>query len=187
MKNFTMHTIESAPDGARPLLQGARSKLGFVPNLYASLAESPAALTAYLMLSDLLGETSFTPTEQQVVALAVSAENDCGYCMAAHSTIARHMVQVPGKIVDALRDGGALDDSRLETLRRFAEAVVRDRGKVRGKTLDTFLAAGFSHQQAIEVVLGVAMKTLSNYGNHLFENPIDVPFESETWSRERAA
>lgn len=187
MTNFTIHTVETAPDAARPLLQGARSKLGFVPNLYASLAESPAALSAYLMLSDLLGETSFTPTEQQVVALAVSAENGCGYCMAAHSTIARHMVQVPSRIVDALRDGRALDDSRLEALRRFAEAVVRDRGKVRGQTLDTFIAAGFSQQQAIEVVLGVAMKTLSNYGNHLFEAPIDAAFEAETWPRARAA
>jgi uncharacterized peroxidase-related enzyme len=187
MTDFSIHTVETAPEAARPLLQGARSKLGFVPNLYASLAESPAALSAYLMLSDLFGETSFTPTEQQVVALAVSAENGCGYCMAAHSTIARHMVQVPSAIVDALRDGRALNDARLEALRSFAKAVVRDRGEVRGKPLEAFLAAGFSRQQSIEVVLGVAMKTLSNYGNHLFETPIDAAFEAETWPPARAA
>jgi uncharacterized peroxidase-related enzyme len=187
MTHFTIHTAETAPDAARPLLQGARSKLGFVPNLYAALAESPAALSAYLTLSDLLGETSFTPTEQQVLALAVSAENQCGYCMAAHSTIARHMVQVPGAIVDALRDGRALEDSRLEALRRFAQTVVADRGEVRGRPLEAFLAAGFSHQQAIEVVLGVAMKTLSNYANHLFDTPVDAAFKGETWPPARAA
>lgn len=187
MTKFTIHTVETAPEAARPLLRGAQNKLGFVPNLYAALAESPAALSAYLTLSDLLGETSFTPVEQQVLALAVSAKNQCGYCMAAHSTIARHMVQVPGVIVDALRDGQALDDARLEALRRFAEAVVTERGEVRGRPLEAFLAAGFSHQQVIEVVLGVAMKTLSNYANHLIETPVDAAFKGETWPTARAA
>ncbi|MFU8896924.1 MAG: carboxymuconolactone decarboxylase family protein [Gammaproteobacteria bacterium] len=183
MTRFALHTVETAPEAARPLLQGIHNKLGFVPNLYAFLAESPAALGAYLTLSDRLGETSFTPTEQQVLALAVSAANRCGYCMAAHSTIARHMVQVPGAIVDALREGQRLDDARLEALRRFAEAVVADRGEVLGPPLESFLAAGFSHQQVIEVVLGVAMKTLSNYANHLFDTPIDAAFKEETWPR----
>jgi len=187
MSSFPIHTPDTAPDAARPLLQGARNKLGFVPNLYASLAEAPAALSAYLKLSDLLGETSLTPTEQQVLALAVSAENGCGYCMAAHSTIARHMVQVPGEIIDALREGRTLADARLEALRRYAEATVRHRGEVREKELSAFLAAGFTRQSAIEVVLGVAMKTLSNYANHLFDTPIDAAFKAETWPTARAA
>jgi uncharacterized peroxidase-related enzyme len=187
MSEFTLHTVETAPEAARQLLQGARDKLGFVPNLYASLAEAPAALSAYLTLSDLFGKTSLTPTEQQVVALSVSAENVCHYCMAAHSTIARHMVQVDGDIVDALRDGRALTDARLEVLRRYAEATVRNRGEVRGTALDAFLAAGFTRRQAIEVVLGVAMKTLSNYVNHLFETPVDAAFKAESWRPARAA
>lgn len=187
MSDFTIHTLASAPEAARPLLQGASNKLGFVPNLYAALAESPAALSAYLLLADLLGETSLTPTEQQVLALAVSTENGCGYCVAAHSTIARHMVQVPGDIVDALRTGQAIPDDRLEALRRYAAATVRHRGEVHGKELDAFLAAGFSRQQAIEVVLGVAMKTLSNYANHLFDTPVDAAFKAETWPPARAA
>jgi uncharacterized peroxidase-related enzyme len=187
MTDFTVHTVASAPEAARPLLQGARNKLGFVPNLYASLAEAPAALSAYLNLGDLLGETSLTPAEQQVLALAISAENGCGYCMAAHSTIARHMVQVPGEIVDALRDGRKLAHGRLEALRRFAEAVVRERGEVQGRELDQFLAAGFGRQQAIEVILGVAMKTLSNYANHLFDTPVDAAFKAETWPTAKVA
>jgi uncharacterized peroxidase-related enzyme len=187
MTDFSLYTADTAPDAARPLLHGTRGKLGFVPNLYAMLAESPAALSAYLDISDLFGETSLTPTEQQVVALAVSAENGCGYCMAAHSTMARHMVQVPSAIVDALRSGRAIGDGRLEALRRFAEAVVRERGEVRGQELEGFLAAGFGRQQAIEVVLGVAMKTLSNYANHLFDTPVDNAFKAEAWQAADAA
>jgi uncharacterized peroxidase-related enzyme len=187
MTDFTIHTATSAPEAARPILQGVRSKLGFVPNLYASLAEAPAALSAYLKLGDLLGETSLTPTEQQVLALSISAENGCGYCMAAHSTIARHMVQVPGDIVDALRSGRKLADGRLEALRRFATAVVRQRGEVQGRELESFLAAGFGRQQAIEVILGVAMKTLSNYANHLFDTPVDAAFKAEAWPAEKVA
>jgi uncharacterized peroxidase-related enzyme len=187
MTDFKRHTPDSAPEPARPLLKGAQQQLGFVPNLYAHLAEAPAALSAYLELSDLLGDTSLSPTEQQLLALAISAENGCGYCMAAHSTIARHMVQVPSSIVDALRDGAALEEPRLEALRRFAAAVVRDRGEVRGKHLEAFLAAGYTRQQAIEVLLGVALKTLSNYANHLFDTAVDEAFKAEAWSAKSAA
>lgn len=187
MAGFKRHTPDTAPDAARPLLRGAKQQLGFVPNLYAHLAEAPAALKAYLNLSDFLGETSLSPTEQQLLALAISAENACGYCMAAHSTMARHMVQVPGDIVDALRDGAELEEPRLEALRRFAVAAVRERGEVRGKPLEAFLDAGYTRQQAIEVMLAVAMKTLSNYSNHLFDTAVDDAFEAESWSARNAA
>ena len=181
MSKFKIHDTQSAPEDARPLLDGAREKLGFVPNLYGLLAEAPKALEAYFKLSDLFGETSLTPVEQQVVLLAVSVENECRFCVAAHSTIARHMVKVDSAAVDALRDRQPIDDARLEALRRFATAVARERGEVRGAELEAFLDAGYTRQQVIEVVLGVTMKTLSNYSNHIFETPVDDAFASEAW------
>lgn len=181
MTQFEFHTPQTAPEAARPLLEGARAKLGFVPSLYAGLAEAPTALQAYLMLADLLSRSSLTPTEQQVVALTASAENGCDFCMAAHSTIARNMVKVNGAIVDALRAQRPLPNTQLEALRTFVLAIVRERGRVRGAALDAFLEVGYTRQQALDVILGVAMKTLSNYANHLLETPIDAPFLAESW------
>lgn len=181
MSLFPFHDADSAPDESRLLLAAAATKLGFVPSLYAGLAESPAALAGYLELSDRFAASSLDATEQQVVALAVSARHACRFCMAAHSTIARRMVGVDDAIVDALRTGSPLPDVRLQALRQFAEAVVERRGDVRGAPLDAFLAAGYAPRQVLDVILGVALKTLSNYSNHVMQTPVDAAFSAERW------
>lgn len=184
MTGFTLHTIETAPAAARPILEGARAKLGFVPNLYANLANAPEALAAYIELSGHVQKTSLTPQEQQVVLLAASAENGCEYCVGAHSFLAKKMAGVPADVVQALRERREPADPRLAALTAFTLAVVKDRGWVADTpAIERFFAAGFSPQQALEVVLGVVQKTLSNYANHLLKTPLDAAFEAERWRR----
>lgn len=181
MNQFTIHKIETAPVAAQKLLEGSQQKYGFVPNLHGGLAESPAALQAYLDLTRLFGTTSLTPAEQQIVLIAASVENHCAYCVAAHSMIARQMVKVDPAVVDALRQGQPLPDSKLEALAVFTRAVVKQRGMVTGKPLVDFISAGYNRAQVLDVVLGVAMKTLSNYTNHIIDTPLDKQFQSEAW------
>lgn len=183
MTQFTTHTLQSAPAAAKPLLEAAKAKLGFIPNLYGNLAEAPAALQAYFDLSAHFDKTSFTPVERQVVLIAISTENNCEFCVAAHSLIARKMVKVPDAVVDALRQLKPLPDARLNTLATFTRQVVRDRGLVPQVALQAFLDAGFTQRQVIEVVLGVAMKTLSNYVNHLTGTKTNSEFSAEAWKR----
>ncbi len=175
MSIFSIHTPETAPEKARPILDGAKRKFGFVPNLLGALAEAPAVLEAYVTLSDILARSSFTPTEREVVLIAVSAKNGCDYCVAAHSTIAGSQ-RVPAEVIAALRHGRPLADPRLEALRGFAEALVEARGWVSEADVQAFLAAGFERGQVLEVVLGIAFKTLSNYTNHLVGTPLDEAF-----------
>ena len=104
MTEFTPHTIENAPEGSKPILEGATQKYGFTPNLLAVLSESPTTLKTYTTLAGLFGETSFSPAEQQVISMTTSFENGCTYCMAAHSTIS-NMTGVPAEVVEALRTG----------------------------------------------------------------------------------
>lgn len=183
MTTFTTHTIESAPQGAKAILEGAQKGLGFVPNLYANMAESPTVLTAYTTLAGYFEQSSFSATEQQVVLLTASVVNNCEFCVAAHSLIAKNMKNVDADIVNAIRDGEVIADPMLEALATFTKVVVNERGFVSGKPTDDFLAAGFSKAHALEVVLGVTMKTLSNYTNHLTETAVNEQFSSETWSR----
>ncbi|MBI2379454.1 MAG: carboxymuconolactone decarboxylase family protein [Gammaproteobacteria bacterium] len=183
MSQFLIHTVESAPESSRAILAGARKALGFVPNLYAKLAEAPAALEAYKTLSGIFEGTSLSPVEQQVVLLTVSVENGCEFCVAAHSVIAKHMVKTPPAIVEAIRDRLPLTDARLEALAEFTRQIVRERGWVSGSPAEGFFSAGFTKQQALEVVLGVSLKTLSNYANHLVDTPVNTEFASEAWSR----
>lgn len=183
MSQFQIHSIQTANAIAKPLLEGSLNKYGFVPNLHGGLAEAPAALKAYIELTALFDQTSFSPAERQVVLLAASAENHCTYCVAAHSMIAKHMAKTDPAIVEALRSGKPLPDRKLEALAGFTRALVKNRGEVCGQTLDKFITAGYSRAQVLEVVLGVAFKTLSNYANHIIHAPLDTAFQSEAWEK----
>lgn len=182
MSEFPLHEIESAPDAARPILEGAEEAYGFVPNLLRVMAEAPPLLEAYTTLNEILEKTSLAPTERQVLLLSVSAENGCAYCVPAHSALARN-AGVPDEVVEAIREGRPATDERLEALRRFTQAVVRERGRPSEEEVERFLEAGYTRPQILEVVLGVGMKTLSNYTNHLAETPVDEPFEALAWRK----
>ncbi|MGY6277377.1 carboxymuconolactone decarboxylase family protein [Methylomonas sp. MgM2] len=181
MSQFQIHSILTANATAKPLLEGSLKKYGFVPNLHGGLAEAPAALKAYIELTALFDQTSFSTTERQVILLAISAENHCTYCVAAHSMIAKHMVKADPAIVEALRNGKPLPDAKLDALASFSRAVVKNRGVVGGQTLDKFITAGYSRAQVLEVLLGVAFKTLSNYTSHIIHTPLDPAFQAEAW------
>lgn len=183
MCNFNIHSIQQAPEAAKPLLTGAQQKFGFVPNLLARLAESPAILQTYLDLGSAIENTALTPVEQQVVLLAASLENNCAYCVAAHSMMAKRMAKADATMVEALRQQQPLPDKKLNALAVFTRALVNLRGKVQGKVLEDFLGAGYTPQQALDVLLGVTMKTLSNYANHMMGvTALDAAFQSEAWS-----
>ncbi len=184
MSLYRFHTPDSAPEASRPVLADAERKLGFVPNLYAGLANAPAVLEGYLAVSACFEKSSLTPTERQVVLLVTSVVNGCEFCVAAHSMIAKAMVGVPADVVAALREQKEPDDARLAALSEFTRVVVEQRGWVADHpAFSRFMAAGYTPAQALEVMLGVTQKTLSNYANHLLGAPLNAVFEAERWSR----
>lgn len=182
MTIYPIHTLDTAPETARPILEAAAKTWGFVPNLLAVLAEAPAALEGYATLFGLFDKSNFMPVERQVVYLTVNYENDCHYCMAGHSVLARMAGMAPADI-EALRDGRPLADARLQALRRFTAAMVRQRGFVEAAEIDAFFAAGFSKAQLLEVILGIATKVLSNYTNHVAATPLDPFMQDTVWTK----
>lgn len=186
MDLFPTQTRESAPDAAAPYLEGAQAKFGMVPNLLGVFANAPAALASYLSVNGEFEGSSLTPIELQVVLITTSVENGCEYCVAVHSAIA-NMTKVPADVLAALRAGENPDDARLGALARFTRRVVADRGWVDPEEIQEFLAAGFTSPQILEVITGVALKTLSNYTNHMAKTPLDPPFESQRWHAPVAA
>ncbi|MEW6131513.1 MAG: carboxymuconolactone decarboxylase family protein [Acidobacteriota bacterium] len=181
---FTIHNKTTAPEASQPILQAVERAYGFIPNLYGVFAESPAAVQAYVALSEALKKSALSPIEQQVVAIAVSTENDCAYCVAAHSGMAS-MMKMPDATLCELREQRPLSDPKLKVLRDFTLAVVKERGWVAPTEVEAFLGAGYSRRQLLEVITVVAMKTLSNYVNHIAETPLDQAFESKQWSAKK--
>ena len=180
MVDFTLHDVESAPEGARERLEAARGKMGFVPNLFAKMAEAPASLEAYQTLDGIFGNTSLSPVEREVVLLATSVYNRCHFCVAAHSGRAQKAGMDQGDL-DALRRGEQLPTPRLDALARFTRAVVHERGWVGDAEVQRFLDAGFDRQQVLEVIVGVTIKTLSNYTNHVAGTPLNEQLQPLAW------
>lgn len=180
MSKFTTHTPDTAPEDSREILEGAKQTYGFIPNLLGNLASAPAALKAYTTLSGIFGASSFSPTEQQVVMIAANRFHECEYCVAAHSMLAE-MQKVPAEVIEALRNDTPIPDENLEALRTFTTQVIEKRGWVDTADTDAFYAAGFKQQQVLEVILGVAFKTISNYTNHITQTPLDDAFAAKAW------
>jgi AhpD family alkylhydroperoxidase len=180
MADFPIHTPETAPEAARPILAGTKAGWGFVPNLHGKLATAPVALQAYAQLFELFGQTSFSPAEQQVAYLTVSAIHECEYCVSGHSVLAQKS-GLDAATIEALREGGKLPDARLQALRAFAAGLVHGRGRVQPGELNAFLAAGYTEAQALELLVAVAAKTISNYANHLAGTPLDAFMAKTAW------
>jgi uncharacterized peroxidase-related enzyme len=179
--HFDIHTETSAPRQSHGLLAASRAAYGAIPNLHGVMAEAPALLEAYQELTRIFSASSLSPAEQQVVILAASYENNCAYCVAAHTAIAS-MAKVPRNVVEALRAGTAIADPKLQALRAFTARVVASRGWPTEAELQAFTGAGFTRANVLEVVLGVGLKTLSNYANHIAETPLDPVFARFAWS-----
>ncbi|TAJ08406.1 MAG: carboxymuconolactone decarboxylase family protein [Nitrospirae bacterium] len=181
-----IHTKETAPEASRATLDATAKQYGFLPNLFGVLAESPAAVQAYAAINKALEQSTLSPVEQQVVALTVSTTNDCAYCVGAHSTVA-HMVHMPQDVLAALREQRPLPDKKLDALRTLVLSIMDHRGWVPEGDLERFTAAGYTGRHVLDVITLLALKTLSNYVNHIVQTPLDPQFASQAWSAKGAS
>src|SRR5215471_3243335 len=149
MTHFTVHTVESAPAASRPLLEGLRRSFGYVPNLFGVFAESPAALRGALAIYEAFSTSSLAPAEQHLVMLAASEANDCEYCVAAHSTLAKRLAKVDSALVGATRRREPLVDPKLDALVTFTRRVVEQRGMLAETEVSAFLEAGYTKAQVM--------------------------------------
>ncbi len=183
---FPVHDTESAPEESRPVLDAVNQAYGFLPNLFGVFAHSPAAAEAYASIGRALEKAALDPAEQQAVFLTVSAKNGCDYCVAAHSTLAKG-TDMSDETLAALRNGEELPDERLQAVARFAAAMRDHQGWVPEDELKAFADAGYGERHVLDVITILAMKTLSNYTNHLAGTPLDDAFAGQAWDGGRHA
>lgn len=177
-----VHQLSAVPHATaqgpqKELLDIALKQVGFIPNMYANMVNAPAVLSAYLHGYGLFrSESGFTPAEQEVVFLAVSQTNGCTYCMAAHSMLADKKSGVPKDVLQAIRAGQPIPDSKLASLYALATEMVNTRGRPNEAAVSNFLKVGYQERDLLYIVLAIAVKTLSNFSNHAFATEVDAPF-----------
>ena len=172
--------LETAPEKSRPLLEKIQKSFRFIPNLFGTFANSPVVLEGYLGLESVFDKGSLTATERQLILLTASLENDCKYCTAAHSTVLKSFLHVPAEVVAAVRSNLPLPDPKSNALVALTREIVAKRGHVEAQTIEKFLAAGYRKDQILEVLIGVALKTISNYTDHISPTELDPAFRSES-------
>ncbi|PSW15779.1 carboxymuconolactone decarboxylase [Photobacterium rosenbergii] len=182
MSQFKSHTVESAPEKSKAIIEGAYKAYGVVPGLFAVMAESPEILKAYTKIHELFTATSFDAEELTVVWQTINVEHECHYCVPAHTGIA-HSMKVDPSLTEALRNQQPMPNAKLQALHDFTLAVVRQRGNVTEDQLNAFIGAGYGQQQVLEVILGLSQKVISNYVNHIAKTPVDPMFEKFAWNK----
>lgn len=182
--SLTPKTVETADPISKVTLEAAQKGMGMIPNMYAGMANNPALLDAYSYAYKSFRENAgFTPQEQEIIFLSIAFENECDYCMAAHSFVADKMSKVPTEVTDAIRNNTEITDSKYKALSEFSKVMTAKRGNPSQDDIQAFLNAGYTEFHILGVIAGIGVKTMSNYFNHVFNTPIDTAFEGRAWSK----
>lgn len=177
MNPFKVHSIESAPAESKPMLEASVKTYGINPNLHAIMAESPAMLEAYKMMHGIFAtKTAFNDDELTVVWQTINIENNCRYCVPAHMYIA-HTMNIDASITDALRNGTAMPNEKLQALQDMTLLIIRNKGVIAEEQMKNFFDAGYTTKHYMDILVGYAQKILSNYTNHAAQTELDAPFQ----------
>jgi len=178
---FVDHTVETAPAAARRTIAATEKKFGYVPAGVARLASAPQLLDGFLKLSALFETTSLDQLARETVIMTMATRNRCHICVAMHTAKLRQLDADPA-LVTALREDKPLPDERLAALRDYTHTVLATAGAVSDDELTAFLTAGFTTQQALEVVLGIGAYTMSTLANRLTRAPLDDAMTPFAWT-----
>ena len=184
MTEFKSYTPENAPEKSKDLLGDLEKKYGMNLNVFACMAESPLPIKLYKYGQDLLNEEgTLTAEEINLVQLAVSVQNECLFCVPAHSFIAKNQFETDSEIVEAIREGKDVPNEKFEALVRLAKAIVQERGHAPDEDIQAFLKAGYTKEQIFEIIAIVAYKTITNYTSAIADEiEPNEGLKSEEWT-----
>ncbi len=174
MNRIAIPTAAQTPAATLPLLAAVQKQLGVVPNLMKLVGNSPAALEGYLSLNGALSKGSIGIKTSERIALAISEINACSYCLSAHSYLAKNFAKLDDAEIEENRNGKS-SDPKANAAVLFAASVANKRGHVADAEVQAVKAAGFSDAEVVEIVLHVALTTLTNYVNEVALTEIDFP------------
>lgn len=180
MPDYPIHTVASAPENSKAGLQQLQQAFGVIPNIAAAIANSPKLINALVGVFQQVHSSSLTEQEIQIVLLTDAVVNSSTYAVAFHTTLALQQ-GVSSKETDAIRERLAPADKRFAALFTLAKTLIEKRGHLSEQELDSFIAAGFTKEQVLEVIAVVAASTITNYAGTITNPPLEDPFRQHTW------
>ena len=175
MTQFKIPTRADVSSTNQSIFDNLEKALGFVPNLYATIAYSDHGLARFLAYQN--AKTSLTNKEKEAVNLIVSQVNGCVYCQSAHTVLGKKDGFTDERILD-IRKGGSLD-AKLNALVILAADITTNRGNASQQKVDDFFSHGYSNENLVDLILQVSDKSAMNYLHNLTKIPVDFPVPPE--------
>ena len=172
MTTFNVPTREDVSENNQAIFDNLNKALGFVPNIFATLAHSETALSNYLAFSN--AKTSFTNKEKEAINLAVSEINKCVYCLSAHTAISKMNGLSENEVLE-LRSGKASFNPKLDALAKLAQNITVNRGATDAAVLDNFFEVGYTKGDLADAINLVGEITITNYLHRTTQVPVDFP------------
>jgi alkylhydroperoxidase family enzyme len=180
MNRFPIHTIESAPEKSKQALEGLKKKFGFIPNVAATMAESPVLINAFIGAFTSFHGSSFNESEKQVLLLTNAATLKSPWTTAFHSTLALKE-GVSAQDVEAIRRGRSPNEEKYAALSGMTKGLIERRGLQSDAEVLAFLKAGYVETQILEVVNGIGISTMAATVGNLAGTPVEELFKAQTW------
>ncbi|WP_109488498.1 carboxymuconolactone decarboxylase family protein [Occallatibacter savannae] len=180
MAHYPVHTIASAPQDSRPALEQLQKAFGVLPNIAATIANSPKLINSLVGVFQQVHTSSLTEQEIQIVLLTDAVTNSSTYAVAFHTALALQQ-GVRQEDLDAIRERRPPENQRFAALSALAEALIEKRGHLNEQEFEAFLAAGFTREQVLEVVAIVAASTITNYAATIADPPLETAFQQYAW------
>jgi alkylhydroperoxidase family enzyme len=180
MPNYPIHTIASAPEGSKSALEQLQQAFGVLPNIAAAIASSPKLVNSLVGVFQQVHSSSLAEPEIQIVLLTDAVVNSSAYAVAFHTSLALQQ-GVSSEETDAIRERRVPTDERFAALSNLAGALIEKRGRLSDRELDSFLAAGFTKEQVLEVIAIVAASTITNYAGSIANPPLEDTFHQFAW------
>ena len=180
MPTYQIHTIASAPEKSKPVLEQLQHAFGVIPNLAAAIANSPKLLTAFAAVFQQVHSSSPTEQEIQIVLLTDAVANSCTYAVAFHTALALK-ASVRSEETEAIRARLLPKDQRFAALSILAKTLIEKRGHLSEQELNAFIAADFTKEQIFEVIAIVAASTITNYAGTIANPPLEDQFQQFAW------
>jgi uncharacterized peroxidase-related enzyme len=172
---FAVPTREQVAPANQAIFDNLQKALGFVPNLYATIAYSDNGLSRFLAYQN--AKTTLSNKEKEAVNLIVSQVNGCVYCQSAHLVLGKMNGFSDEQLLEIRK--GKSTDAKLNALVKLASDITQNRGNASDASVNDFFAHGYTNENLVDLILQVSDKTAMNYLHNLTKVPVDFPLAAE--------
>ena len=163
--NLEYNGKKDGEDQVENYLNIVNEKIGFIPNVLAAFAKFPKQFEGFTKLynSLMLGESGLTKLEREMIAVTVSSENHCFYCLVAHGSAVRELSNDPqlGERIAANFRSAELPEKQLEML-NFTKKLTRDPSEISESDRIKLREVGYTDRDIWDISAIVGLFNMTN-------------------------